>query len=313
MIDIACQLHSSLGDDTRVTRLLTDTRLGQRSNPILVTFVMKNKKNPSLLWGNFIAPYRKLEDLLLQKEILVEHEEYDGLRTDENYSKVWSTIRDVRHERYPDRIIYHDADNFLLIHRLRQKYKPHPMGQTVCLLSWDSSLCVSEQRLRKTYPVPHCFIVDDWGRIISPYQNINNFAFSNYILYLVRSSLGITIDMAGLNLDFLEPLHRPEFEIDSLLELDDGDYVASILATMQENKEIRKLAEQARIAQTPEEINQINRTLSTYVLETVMNDKKSSEEKTEQLARRVQELASKLHELEARTIWQKVKLLFGFK
>jgi len=313
VIDIACQLHSSFGDDTRVTRLLTDTRLGQRSNPILVTFAMKNKENPNLLWGNFIAPYRKLEDLLLQKEILVEHEEYDGLRTDENYSKVWSTIREVRHERYPDRIIYHDADNFLLIHRLRQKHKPHPMGQTVCLLSWDSSLRASEQCLRKTYPVPHCYIVDDWGRIIFPYQNINNFAFSDYILYLVRSSLGITIDMDGLDLDFLEPLHRPEFEIDSLLELDDEDYVASTLATMQENKEIRKLAEQARTAQTPEEINQINRQLSTHILETVMNDKKSSEEKAESLDRRVHELESRLHEIETRTIWQKLKALIGLK
>lgn len=313
VIDIACQLHSSLGDDTRVTRLLTDTRLGRQSNPILVTFLMKNKENPSLLWENFIAAYRKLEDFLLQKEILIEDEEYDGIRTDQDYSKIWDTIREVRHELYPDRIIYHDADNFLLIHRLRQKYQPHPMGQTVWLISWDSSLCVSEQRLRRTYPIPHCYMVDDWGRIILPYQNLNIFAFDDYILYLVRSSLGVIIDTDGLDLDFLEPLHKPEFDIDSILELDDPNYVTRILATLQQNREMRKLAEQARTAQTPEDINQINRNLSTHVLETVMNDKKSSEEKTEQLARRVQELESKLHELEARTVWQKLKALFGLK
>ena len=153
--------------------------------------------------------------------------------------------------------------------------------------------------------------MDDWGRIIFPYQNINNFAFGDYILYLVRSSLGITIDMDGLDLDFLEPLRRPEFEIDSLLELDDEDYVASTLAAMQENKEIRKLSEQARTAQTPEEMSQINRQLSTHILETVMNDKKSSEEKVESLAGRVRELESRLHEMETRTIWQKLKALLG--
>jgi len=206
---------------------------------------MKNKDNPSLLWDNFIARYRKLEDLLLQKEVLVEREEYEEIRTDQDYSKVWTTIREVRHEWYPDKIIYHDADNFLLVHRLRQKHEPHPMGQTVWFLSWDSSLCVSEQRLRRTYPVPHCHMVDDWGKIIFPYQNINNFAFDNYILYLVRSSLGIAIDTDGLDLDLLESLHRPEFDIDALLELEDVDYVASTLATLQHNSEIRKLAKQA--------------------------------------------------------------------
>lgn len=313
LIENTRRLHSSLGDDTRVARLLTETRQGRQSNPILVTFLMKKRGNPSLLWDNFIAPYHKLEDLLLQKEILVEDEEYDGVRTDENYPKVWSTIREVRHEWYPDRIVDHDADNFVLIHRLRQEHKPHPMGQTVWLLSWDSSLRTTEYRLRKTYSVPHCYILDKWGGVILPYQNINNFAFDDYILYLVRSSLGITIDMDGLDLDFLEPLHRPEFDIDSLLELDDPDYVARTLATLQQNREMRKLAERARTAKAPEEIVEIGRQLSSHLLETIVNDKKSSEEKAEQLARRVQELESKLHELEARTIWQKLKALFGLK
>ena len=313
VIDNACQLHSSLGDDTRVIRLLTDTKLGRQSNPILVTFLMKKKENPSLLWDNFVAPYRELEDFLLQKEILVEHEEYDEVRTDENYSKVWSTIREVRHERYSDRIIYHDTDNFVLIHRLRQKHRPHPMGQTVWLLSWDSSLCTTEYRLRKTYPIPHCYMLDDWGRIILPYQNINNFAFVDYIPYLVRSSLGMIIDTNGLDLDFLESLRRPEFDIDPLLELDDPDYVARTLATLQENREIRKLAERVRTAETPEEISDISRQLSTHLFETTMNDKKASEEKAERLIRRVHELESKLHEMETRTIWQKLKALLGLK
>lgn len=313
VIDKACQLHTSLGDDSRVARLLTDTRQGRQSNPIFVTFLMKKKENPSLLWDNFIAPYRKLEDLLLQKEILVEDEEYEGIRTDQSYSKVWNTIREIRYEELSDRIVYHDADNFLLIHRLRQKHEPHPMGQTVWLLSWDSSLRTTEYRLRKAYPVPHSYMLDDWGRIILPYQNLNNFVFDDYILYLVRSSLGIAIDTDGLDLDFLEPLHRPEFDIDSLLELDDSNYVARTLATLQENREVRNLAKQARTAQTLEEMSQINRQLSTHILETVMNDKKSSEEKAESLERRARELESRLHEMETRTIWQKLKALFGLK
>lgn len=312
-IDNACRLHSSLGDDSRVTRLLTDTKLGQRSNPILVTFLIKKKENPSLLWNDFITPYRNLEDFLLQKEILVEHEEYDGVRSDQNYSKVWSTIKAVRFEETPERIIYHDTDNFILIHRLRKKHKPHPMGHTMWLISWDSSLCNTEYRLRKTYSVPHCHMVDDWGQIILPYQNINNFAFDDYILYLVRSSLGITIDTDCLDLDFLEPLHRPEFDIDALLELDDSDYVARTLANFQENREIRKLAEQAQIAQTPEEIGHIDQQLSKHIFETVMNDKKTSEDTAERLAAKMQELEGKLYKIETRTFWQRLKALLVFK
>ena len=44
VIDNARQLHSSLGGDTRVTRLLTDTKLGRQSNPILVTFLRKKRR-----------------------------------------------------------------------------------------------------------------------------------------------------------------------------------------------------------------------------------------------------------------------------
>lgn len=312
-INNACQLFSSLGSDMRVVRLVTDTKLGRRSNPILVTFFIKKKGNLSLLWDNFISSYQSLEDFLLQKEILVEHEEYAEVRADQNYSKVWSTIREIRYEIYLDSIVNHDADNFVLIHKLRQKHKSHPMGPSVWLLTWDSNLCTAENRLRSIYPVPHCHILDDWGQIILPYQNINNFAFDDYILYLVRSSLGITVDMNGLDLNFLESLHKPEFDIDSLLELDDAEYVARILANMQENKEIRELAERARTPQTPEELSQISRQLTPRLFETVANDKKEAKESADRFARRVQELENRLHEIETRTFWQRLKALFGLQ
>jgi predicted nucleic acid-binding protein/uncharacterized protein YecA (UPF0149 family) len=303
-------LHSSLGEDIRVRTLLTETRRGRASNPILVTFSMKLKENPKLLWDNYIAPYLKLEDLLLQKSILVEHEEYDNVKTDANYDKVWHTIREIRYEDYPDRIVDHDADNFVLVHMLRQKHKPHPIGETVWLLSWDSNLCTAQRLLRYSYPSPHYYILEDWGRILLPYQNINNFAFDDYIMYLVRSSLGVTIDIDGLDLDFLEPLHRPEFDIELLLSLDDADYVADTLAAMQQNRQIRALAQQARTSKTPEEAAPINRQLSLQLLETVSNAQKSSKHEADQLAQKVQQLEVRLHQIQTRTIWQRLKAVF---
>lgn len=53
----------------------------------------------------------------------------------------------------------------------------------------------------------------------------------------------------------------------------------------------------------PGEISQINQHLSTHLLETLTGLKKTSEEREEQLVRRIRELESKLHELETRAIW----------
>jgi len=303
-------LHASLGNDKRIERLLTETEPGKSSNPMLVTFFMKRKQNPELPWDNYLAPYLKLEDLLFQNSILVEYEEYDNVKTDKNYSKVWDTIRQIRYEWFPDAIVSHDADNLVLIHRLRQIHRPHPMGETVWLLSLDSNLCLAERYLSKIYPSPYFYMLEDWGQVLLPYQGINNFAFEDYVFYLVKSSLGIAIAADGLDLDFLETLHRPEFDIDLLLSLGDPIYVAECLVTMQKNRDVRGLAQLARTAKAPEEISAINHQLSDKLLETMVNAQKSSQDNAEQLAREVQQLEKKLHEIDTRTIWQRIKALF---
>jgi hypothetical protein len=310
-ISEAQALYASLGSDKRIERLLTQTRRGKASNPMLVTFFIKHKENQHLLWDNYVAPYLKLEDLLLQGSILVESEEYDSVRTDANYSKVWDTVRRIRYERYPDDIVYHDADNFVLIHRLRQIHGPHPMGETVWLLTLDSNLCTVERQLKHSYPSPHCHIVKDWGQVLLPYQGINNFAFDDYVFYLVKSSLGAAIDVDGLDLDLLQTLHKPQFDIDLLLSLDDPTYVAECLATMQQNKNVRDLAERARSAKTPEEVGAISHQLSGELLQTMVNTQKSSQNEAAQLARRVQTLEERLHEIEARSLWHRIKALFS--
>jgi len=313
VIDLARQLGSSLSGDTKITRLLAETKRGQASNPILVTFSKKKRENRGLLWDNYITPYLQLEHLLLEQYILVETEEYENVKNDVNYQRVWNTIRGIRRIECPDRIVYHDSDNLVLIHLLRQKHKPHPMGQTIWLLSWDRSLCRAERILSNIYPLPHCYLLEDWGQVILPYQNINNFAFSDYIMFLITSRLGIAIDVEGLDLDFLETLRRPEFDIDWLLGLNDSAYVSEILADLQQNREVRKLAEQARTTKVPEEIAEINRQLSVHLLEKIVTDKKSSDEKAAQLSERVKELENKLHQIQTRTIWQKLRALFGFQ
>jgi hypothetical protein len=310
-ISEAQALYASLGDDKRIERLLTETKSGKKSNPMLVTFFMKRRENPDLRWDNYVAPYFKLEELLLQNSILVEREEYGNVRTDNNYSKVWDTIRRIRYEGYPDEIVFHDADNFVLIHRLRQIHRPHPMGETVWLLSWDSNLCIAERHLSQSYPSPHCYMLEDWGRVLLPYQSINNFAFEDYIFYLVRSSLGIALDVDGLDLDLLEALHRPEFDIDLLLSVDDPDYVAGILTDVQRNRDVRKLAQQARTAKAPEEIGTISHQLSNELLETMVKTQISSQHSAQQLTQKVQQLQTKLHQIETRTLWQRVKALFN--
>ena len=89
--------------------------------------------------------------------------------------------------------------------------------------------------------------------------------------------------------------------------------MAQTLASLQANRETRRLFERARTAETAQEITGINRHLSTYLLETIVSDKKAAEEKAKELAIKTQELEAKLAEIESRTIWQKLKALFGLK
>ncbi|MBA7479050.1 hypothetical protein ES707_14481 [subsurface metagenome] len=312
-IDKASRLFSSFGSDSRIRKLLTETSEGRRSNPILVTFFQKVKDNPDLQWDNFIVEFKHLEDYLLQRLILVEEESYDLVRDEEHYQNVWQTIRDIRYPLYADEVVYHDTDNFVLIHMLRQKYEPDPMGHVVWLLTLDSNLRIAEQRLTHYYPTPHCKTVDEWGKTLIPFQNINDFIYSDYVLYLVRSRLGITLDTTALDLDFLEPLHKPDFDIDALLDLDDPQYVARTLSRLQVNRDVRELAERARSADTPEKISEINRQLSTPILETMVSDKKVSDEKAEELTRKIKDLRRRLAEIDSRTFWQKLKALFRTK
>ena len=127
----AKQLFASLDADPRVTRLIPETVEGRKSNPIIATFLLKAKANPSLSWGSFIQRHKHMEDYLLQKLIVVEREGYDSVRDEEHYPKVWQTMRGIRFEQYPNAIVDHDSDNFVLIHLLRHTHEADPMGHIV--------------------------------------------------------------------------------------------------------------------------------------------------------------------------------------
>lgn len=309
-IAAAQPLYPSLGADARVSRLLTETSKGRQSNPVLVTFLMQRKRNLNLSWDQFLVPYQKLEDLLLQESILVDDDEFSGVRGDEHYNKVWHTIRDIRYPEYPDKIVDHDADNFVLVHRLREIYNTHPMGQKVWLLSWDSNLCKADKVLSHDYPAPHCRLLEDWGQFLLAYQNVNDFIFDDYVLYLVKSALGLTVDEDGLDLDLLETLHRPEYDVDLLLSVDDPTFVAETLAAMQRNREVRRLAESARKTKDPEEIKQISHQISGQVMQAMLGSRKSYEQRAEKLEDQLAVVQGRLREIEGRTLWQRLLAVF---
>jgi CheY-like chemotaxis protein len=322
----------------KITALVTNTLEGRKAQPVLATYLIKKKKNPRLNWGAFIAPYEDLETLLLHLGLCVENERYTEVRKHPYYNRVWQTIRRVRGPRIPDNVISHDADNLVLIHALREKYPDNPLlGPSVWLLTRDQSLKTDEKILSSIYKIEHCRLLEEWGKILLPYQNLNGFVFSDYISYLVASELGALIQIPTLNFNVLDIICDPQLSLDDFFSLP-VELQIKVIAGMQTDNIIRDLQADAAAASTVEEKTKVTDDFRKKELEILAEEKtriatqmtqlsqqmlelrqqlaklgSSSEEKDktiEEIRKKLQVTEEQLNSYENMTVWQKLKKLF---
>lgn len=295
LIRIVSQSNSmnTITGEPKAARLIT-TPEGRRAEPIVATFLMKKQQEPNINWGGFIGPYEDMETYLLNSGIVLENEGYSDLKKHEYYNRVWQTIRSVRNPLVSDFVVDHDADNFILIHSLRQKYTDNPvLGPSVWLLTLDHSLKTDEDRLSSVFNVEHSKLIDEWGEILLPFQNIRQFVFSNYITYLVASSLGALIQIPASDFSILKIICNPELMLTDFFNLP-IELQIKVLSGMQKDKNIRQLQERAKTATTSEDKTKIADEFRSKELAILAEEKKHIEEQASQLSKEINQLRDEL-------------------
>jgi hypothetical protein len=291
-----------------IPTLITDTLQGRASEPIISTFAIKKRLQPSLKWGAFITTYEDMETYLMHHNILVEKEEYESVRKEANYNRVWQTIRGIRRPEIPERIIDHDADNFVLIHKLRKIHADNPViGPSVWLITSDHSLKESENRLINVYDTPHCQFIQEWGEFLLPFQNVGRFVFSDYVSYLVASKLGALIEEQTLDLNILKIICDSEFDLDDFLGLP-VELQVKVLSGMQRDRSCQELQERARTAITLEEKTQVADDFRKKELELLVDEKALVDDQLMQLSEAVTQLRNELDRVRS-SVGQKDKSL----
>lgn len=280
--------------EQKAASLMTETLEGRGGEPIIATYLLKKRQEANLSWGGFIGPYEDMETYLLHCGIILEDEGHKDIKIHEHYNRVWQTIRSVRRTYISDYIVDHDTDNFILIHMLRHKYPDNPLlGPSVWLLTLDHSLKTDEEKLASIFKVEHSRLIDEWGKLLLPFQNIRLFVFSNYLTYLVASELGALIQIPALDFSILKIVCNPELSLTDFFDLP-VELQVSVLTGMQKDKNIRELQERANKATTPEEKTKIADEFRSKELELLVEEKKHIEEQASQLSKEINQLRDEL-------------------
>lgn len=217
---------------------------------ILATFARLHRKQPSLNWEAFIAPFEELEEALFQYDILVEKEGFEQAQTSDKLDRIRNAITQAKSSSASDDVIEHDSLNCALIMHLREIYPPDERGQVVWLLTNDRSLKKAQRILHGANDIagPFCIQADEWGEIVLPVQGAAGFVFKDFIGYLAQARLGAIADSRIIQFDFLETIRDAEIDIDRLLKLH-SDQVRTTLIHLQTNREVRSLATDSARAQ----------------------------------------------------------------
>jgi hypothetical protein len=207
----------------------------------------------------------------------------------------------------------------------------------VWLLTRDQSLKTDEKILSSIYKIEHCRLLEEWGKILLPYQNLNGFVFSDYISYLVASELGALIQIPTLNFNVLDIICDPQLSLDDFFSLP-VELQIKVIAGMQTDNIIRDLQADAAAASTVEEKTKVTDDFRKKELEILAEEKtriatqmtqlsqqmlelrqqlaklgSSSEEKDktiEEIRKKLQVTEEQLNSYENMTVWQKLKKLF---
>lgn len=274
---------------------------------ILATFVQLSRKQPSLEWEAFIAPFDDLEEILLQYNILVESEGFDQAETSDKLSQIRREITRTKPSWVSENVIEHDSVNCALISLLREVYPPDERGQVVWLLTLDRSLRASQKRLHASEVIsgPYCVQAQEWGEIVLPAQSLLGFVFDDFIGHLAQAKLGAIADPQVIQLDFLETIQDAGVDVDRLLRLH-PDQVRATLVRLQTSREARTLVTSAVETEEESQKQTYQQRLQLMVDETVEETdpvrclKEEYDRKINLLRQRLEEADREKAELETR-------------
>jgi hypothetical protein len=80
----AADLNRKIVDDPTLEAIIAPADGGLGSCPFLGAYLRKHRQHPGLTWEGFSAPYRDMEAYLLAKHVVVEAEEFGGVKAEKS-------------------------------------------------------------------------------------------------------------------------------------------------------------------------------------------------------------------------------------
>lgn len=233
---------------SNVERFMKEARYGL-SNPIVEGFISLRKIKARLNWEGYVAPFKKLEEYLLDNDIVLEKECFDDIELDNRYQEAYKVIASTKYEETSPNILAHDTANFVLIQRLREKYPGTPLGAAVWLLTIDRRLPLLDGKMKRVgYQYPHCQLLEQWAEMLAGFQNVRNFIpTDDYIAFLASQKLGAYIPEQKLNIHIIDALAKSEVLHEKVLTLD-AELASAIISDLQKDREAKRLLEQIETA-----------------------------------------------------------------
>ena len=281
--------------DGRIAKVM-QVSLDAMDNPVIDGFVKLRRDRPKLNWEAYISPLRNLEEYMISRDILVEKECSEDIENDNAYQDAYKEISAVKIGT-DLHIIRHDASNFALIHRLRNKYPGTPLGSAVWLLTVDKKLPRVDELLHSKYSGPHCQLIQQWGELLINFQNVGKFiATDDYVAYLASQRLGAYIVGETLDIQVFEALANTEVLSEKILTLE-PEIACGVIRDVQKDREARLLLGQMKTA-TAEEKLEIEDKLATKTTDLttkhMMESVEAANREIARLKRGVTELSDEL-------------------
>lgn len=231
--------------DNRLVKLLQE-HPGNVNNPIIDGFIKQSRIEKKFNLLTLLSPLKRLETHLLAHEVLIEDEYSEDIESGEEYRAVYSKTLGVKPGKSSN-VLRHDTINCILIHKLRDKYPGMSLGPSVWLITIDTKLPVLDRRLRRKYHVPHCKLIENWGEVLSHFQNVNKFMVTDdYIAYLISNKLGGYIPEESLDIHVLETLANSEIPYEIIMR-QDPEIAYGMIVDIQEDRETRALLDELTI------------------------------------------------------------------
>lgn len=236
-------------------------------DPVLAYyFTLSEERKLPIDWDTFMVQYDPEDLHLLLRDrfgIGIEEEMVDAVDRHPGLPDVFSAIQSTKDADFQNRArqkkparpvrpeaVEHDAQMFILIHLLREKYQANPIGSRVWLATRDLKLLRAQFALRNAFPQPVARPIDAFSSMLAAYSvpDLGSMEYEHMIAYLVQCRLGVVYSDETVSIDFLAAAVRSGLPPQALASCD-PDYAAHVLSKLSERQEAKDLLEQSPSAQ----------------------------------------------------------------